>query len=264
MALLRFLGVGGGRFVTISQPVGTAGWVLEMDGEVIQIDPGPGTLVRAKQHGFDPKRLTGIVVSHGHPDHCTDAEVVIEAMTLGAKRKRGFLLSNKDVISGTEREPQRISPYHLSLPEITKEIAPEETFNTGKISITAVRTKHRDENALGFVFKGKETIGYTGDGEYYSGQEKSFRDCDILVLNCLRPRDDPWPNHMNAAQAKTLIEKTTPRLAVLQHFGMKMLFGRAEREAEWIEKETGIKTLAARDGMVIDTEKPSGLGRFIQ
>ncbi|RKY00888.1 MAG: MBL fold metallo-hydrolase [Spirochaetes bacterium] len=270
MARLIFLGVGGGRYVTLSQLIGTCGWILEMDGEMIYIDPGPGSLVRAKQHGFDLKKLTGVVVSHRHPDHYTDVEVVIEAMTYGAKKRKGFLISTPAVIHGDEKEPQKVSNYHLSVVERYKSMKPGDTFEWNSLRITSTPTKHRDEDGLGFVFEGSRKIGYTGDGEYYSGQEKYFQGCDCLVLNCLRPREDTWPGHMNAGQAEDLIRKAKPKLAILQHFGMKMLFGKAEREAKEIEENTGIRTIAAKDGMVLNldevigSKEKSGLERFLK
>ncbi len=36
---------------------------------------------------------------------------------------------------------------------------------------------------------------------------------------------------------------------------MKMIFGVSERVAKWIEQETGIKTIAARDGQSYEIEK---------
>ena len=144
MARITFLGTGGGRYVTISQARATGGWVLEMSGEMIHIDPGPGALVWAKKHGIDLKKLTGVIVSHRHPDHYTDMEVVIEAMTKAAKVKRGFLLSTKDIIDGDEKEPPKLSRYHRGIIEECKAMKPEEHFQTGNVSIRSTPTKHRD------------------------------------------------------------------------------------------------------------------------
>ena len=54
---------------------------------------------------------------------------------------------------------------------------------------------------------------------------------------------------MNADGARKLIEAVKPRTAFLQHFGITMLNGVAEREAKWIARETGVETRAARDGL---------------
>jgi phosphoribosyl 1,2-cyclic phosphodiesterase len=268
---ITWLGTGGGRFVIINQIRASGGWILEMDGEAIHIDPGPGALVRAKQYGVKLGKLTGVIVSHAHPDHYADAEMVIEAMTKGAKVKRGFLLGSKTIFNGGNGFRAVVSPYHADAPEKKYVVKPGDKIDIGKISIHAIPTKHGEPDCLGFVFKGSRTLGFTGDGEYYPEQHKHFKGSDYLLINCLRPRDITWPMHMNADGARKLIGEIDPKpkLAILQHFGIKMLRGMGEREAKWITMETGVKTIVARDGMVLDLDgndkKPkAGLKKFLK
>jgi phosphoribosyl 1,2-cyclic phosphodiesterase len=269
-AKIIFLGTAGGRFVVLNQLRASGGWILEMDGEMLHIDPGPGALVRAKQYGVRLGKLTGVIVSHTHPDHCTDAQVVIEAMTRGAKEKRGILIGSESVIKGSGEFIQAVSPYHLKAVERVEAMKPGDRVKAGKIEIEATKTKHREPSCIGFVFRGSSVVGYTSDGEYFSGQDGYFRGCDCLIVNCLRPRADKWPEHMNAGDAEKLIGKAEPRLAILQHIGMLMLKGVAEREAGLIQKNTGVRTIAARDGMVLDLngkggeEKSGGLDKFLK
>ncbi|RLJ09764.1 MAG: MBL fold metallo-hydrolase [Candidatus Aenigmatarchaeota archaeon] len=259
-----FLGTGGGRFVVINQLRATGGWILEMDGEMFHIDPGPGALVRAKQHGIDLKKLTGVFVSHCHPDHYADAELVVEAMTNGVTKKRGIIVGNVYVIEGNGEYHRVFSKYHLDAVEKWYEVKAGDTLNLGEMKVSFVETRHTEPRGVGFVFKGSFTIGYTSDGEYFEGQEKFFKGCDYLILNCLRSSKVSWPGHMNASQAKELIEKTRPGVAILQHFGMSMLKGVAEMEAERISRETGVKVVAAKDGMVFELErKAENLRNFI-
>ena len=110
---ITFLGTGGARFVTIMQIRATGGWILWLDGEMIHVDPGPGALVRAKQYGVNLRKLTGIVISHAHPDHTTDAQVVLEAMTEGALKKKGVVIGNELVYKGSEEFIPDFSKYHL-------------------------------------------------------------------------------------------------------------------------------------------------------
>lgn len=246
---ITFLGTGGGRFVTFTQSRATGGWILEMDREMLHIDPGPGALVRAKQFGVNLSKLTGVVVSHCHPDHCTDAEVVIEAMTNGVTKKKGILIGNKTVLSGFGTYEQRISSYHQRAVEKVFEMEPEESVKAGNLEITATPTRHSEVKGLGFVFRGSKNIGYTGDGEYFTGQERYFRGCDILILNVLRPGDSKLLLHLNGDGAVKLIRKSKPKLAIIQHFGF--LIKDSNAEAKRIENETGIKTIAAKDGQVL-------------
>jgi ribonuclease BN (tRNA processing enzyme) len=250
-----FLGTGGARFVTITQVRATGGWVLELAGEMIHIDPGPGALVRAKQYGVNLQKLTGMVISHAHPDHATDAPLVLEAMTQGAFKKKGAVIANEIVFKGAEEFLPVFSSYHLKAIGRQEIMEPGRKISLGKIRIEAIRAVHPEPKSLGYVFSGEgRKVGYTGDGEYYGGQEDHFQGCDYLLVNCHHPRGIKYKGFMNAEEARRLIEGAKPGMAVLTHFGMRMMRGVAEREAGWIQEQTGIKTIAARDGMVIDSE----------
>ncbi|HJW97428.1 MAG TPA: MBL fold metallo-hydrolase [archaeon] len=265
---ITFLGTGGARFVTITQIRATGGWILWLDGEMMHVDPGPGALVRAKQYGVNLRKLTGIVISHVHPDHTTDAPVVLEAMTQGALKKRGVVLANGHAFRGGENLVPVFSEYHLKMLERHEVMEPGKKARVGKVSVEAVEARHTEPKALGYVFSGEgKKVGYTGDGEYYDGQEKHFLGCDVLLINCHRPKEFPLKGYMDSEGARKLIEKAKPGTAILTHFGIRMMRGVAEREAKWIGQETGVRTIAAKDGMVIDSGKKEnergGLGRFI-
>ncbi|MCX6818319.1 MAG: MBL fold metallo-hydrolase [Candidatus Aenigmarchaeota archaeon] len=261
---ITFLGTAGGRILIMTQMRASGGWILEMDGETIHVDPGPGALVRAKQYGVDLRKLTAIAISHAHPDHYTDTEIIIESMTNGTRKKRGILLGNEHAIKGGSDYRQVVSPFHLRLLEKYRALEPGKMMKVGSIEITATPTKHREEKGIGFVFRGSKTLGYAGDGEYFAGMERHFEGCDYLILNVLRPRSANWPGHMNTAQAKELISKVRPKLVMIQHFGMLMVKAGPEKEAKWIEEQTGVRTIAATDGMNIDPEKALayGLGKW--
>ncbi len=246
-----FLGTGGGRFVITKQLRATGGMILELDGQVIHLDPGPGALVRAKEQNVDLSRVTAVAVSHCHPDHYADAELVIEAMTSGATKKGGALIGSIHSIRGGDDYRAAVSPYHLRALAEHHAMGPGETVSIGKVQVTATPTVHGDPKGVGFVFRGSSTIGYASDGSYYDGQEKPFAGCDYLVMNVLRPQGNTWPKHMNTDQAARLVALAKPRTAIITHFGILMLKAGPEREAAFIEGKTGIKTIAARDGMVI-------------
>jgi len=250
---VTFLGTAGGRFVVITQLRASGGFILEMEGEMLHIDPGPGALVRAKQYGVNLQKLTGVLCTHAHPDHYTDLEYVIEAITSGARKRKGILVTDKPVVEGTRDNWPVVSKYHQKALERVVVLEPGEKTRIGSIEITATETRHREPDNIGFVFRGKEgSIGYTSDGEYFPGMEKYFKDVDCLIANVLRPRKETWPEHMNSRQAVELLSKARPKMAILSAFGMLMLRAGPEKEVAWIEKQSGVKTLAARDGMTVD------------
>src|SRR3972149_10420786 len=97
---LHFLGIGGGRFVMVTQQRRTAGIRLVHGSTQVHIDPGPGALVFSNWAGLSPQKLDAVVVTHCHPDHYGDAEVFIEAMSHGTTRKRGILAAPTSVLRG--------------------------------------------------------------------------------------------------------------------------------------------------------------------
>lgn len=268
---ITILGSGGGRWVFLKQLRGSGGFVLELEDQKIHVDPGPGALVRAREFRVNLCDLTAVVVSHRHQDHMNDAIVAIESMTRGATRKGGAFISTQRVIEGEKGFPSILDDFHRKVLDRLEVMKPGDSVKLGKVKVTAIPTKHGEPDGIGFLFGGEGLrIGYTGDGEYFPGMEKYFEGCDYLIMNVMRPRTDSWPGHMNSEMARELVSKVRPTQAIMTHFGMKMLRGVAEKEATWLQKETGVKTVAARDGMVIGKggqgrpQKKATLERFME
>ena len=243
MSSLTFLGTGGGRFVLVSQRRHTGGIWLDLDEKII-LDPGPGALVRALQHHKKPASLSAVIVSHKHLDHYNDAEIMIEAMTNGAKKKRGILAVSENAL-------EYISAYHR---EVVDLIVPKagDGFTVGATRITALPT-HKHDEGIGFRFTAEDCVlAYSSDTGYSKDLAAHYKKADVLILNVIFPRKKSLETHLNTSDAAKIIGEAAPRLAVIQHFGVTMLNTGPEEEAAYIEKETGIRTIAATDGMTLD------------
>jgi len=248
-----FLGTGGGRFATITQKRRTAGIRIISEGLNLHLDPGPGALVHSINEGLDPQKLDAIFVSHCHPDHYTDAEVLIEAMTRGMTRKRGVLVASKSVLSGTDFCEASISKYHQQMPQQKIEAMPNMKFQVDDVNVLATEARHTDPDTVGFRFETADfgDFAYTSDTEYFEGIGKYYEGVRLLVLCVMRPAGKPWKGHMTTNDAIRIIEETRPKQAVLTHLGMQMIFKGPANEAKLIEEKTRIPTIAAVDGMQI-------------
>jgi phosphoribosyl 1,2-cyclic phosphodiesterase len=253
---LTFLGSGGGRFATITQKRMTGGFRIDdIQGKNLHIDPGPGALVRTYQFGLNPLKLNGVMVSHSHTDHYSDAEVLIEAMTRGMTRKKGILVGSKSVIDGYERWGPCISSYHKSKPDVTV-LEAGQSKKIDKIKITATKTKHGDPKTVGFKFQQEDfTLSYTSDTGYFPDLHKEHADADVLIASVIRPGNDRLRGHLCADDFQKLIEEVKPKMGIMTHLGMKLIMNNPDQEAENITKNTGIKIIAARDGMKIDLDE---------
>jgi phosphoribosyl 1,2-cyclic phosphodiesterase len=247
------LGTGGGRFVTMTQRRRTAGIRILTNGLNLHLDPGPGALVHSIDMGLDPQKLDAVFVSHCHPDHYTDAEVLIEAMTRGMTKKRGTLVADKSVIRGSSACGPSISQYHQLMTQNTIEAEPGMKFQLGNFNVTVTQARHTDPEAVGFKFETPAigSFAYTSDTEYFEGIGKFYEGVRLLMLCVMRPSGKPWKGHMTTDDAIKIVEEAQPKQAVLTHLGMQMLIRGPEREARLIEEKTNVPTVSAVDGMLI-------------
>jgi phosphoribosyl 1,2-cyclic phosphodiesterase len=250
---ITFLGTGGGRFATITQKRRTAGIRIIGESLNLHLDPGPGALVHSIDEGLDPQKINAIFVSHCHPDHYTDAEVLIEAMTRGMTRKRGVLAAAKSVLNGSSTCESSISKYHQQMPEQKIEAVANMKFQVGNVDVLVTEARHTDPDAVGFRFETPEfgDFAYTSDTEYFEGISKHYEGVRLLLLCVMRPAGKPWKGHMTTDDAIKIVEAARPEQAVLTHLGMQMIFKGPATEAKLIEEKTGVLTIAAVDGMLI-------------
>jgi len=256
MTEIVFLGTGGGRINLLKQLRRTGGFRINSESANIHVDPGPGALsssIHFKENVLD---LDVLVVTHAHIDHCNDANIIIEGISRHALKKRGIAIASKYALDGEKKGDRMISLYHQDrLDRVYRaKYGDRKKFKTnkGEFEIEIIKAKHDIEDAFGFVlYIDGKVIGYTGDTEYYKGMGKKYEGCDYLVVNCMKPAEDPYPGHMTSGDVIKLLKKAKPKQAILSHMGMKMIMAGPKKEAERIEKESRIKTLAAYDGMRI-------------
>ena len=271
MVEIIFLGTGGGRLNLIRQVRATGGFIIrggEGSGVQIHVDPGPGALVRAYQYKCDPTKTDVIIVTHAHLDHCADVEVLLEAMSVPKQRAHGLLLGSRNAIAGSSRraipegdsihgngrfEPI-ISEYFRKKAERVEALGWGESRKLpGNAKIHGVKALHEEDSCFGFVLEldGKR-IGYTSDTQYLREHETDYKGVDCLILNCLKPEGEAIPGHMDTGMAEKIIGGAKPKLAVLSHLGLRMSRGRAAQDANQLAERTGVKVIAAYDGLKLD------------
>ena len=250
---IHFLGTGGGRFTTITQLRRTAGIRLINGEDDIHVDPGPGALVYSNWARLNPQKLGAIFVTHCHPDHYTDAEVMIEAMTHGTRDKRGVLAASRSVLRGNEECDPSVSRYHQGMVKKVEVLTKGNSFKVDGLEFHVTEARHSDPDTVGVKVDVPDvgSIGYTSDTALFDGLGEAYRGCRLLVLCVLRPRGKPLKYHLCTDDALRILEEVKPSCGVLTHFGMSMLNAGPEEEAAYLEDETGVPTVSARDGMQI-------------
>jgi phosphoribosyl 1,2-cyclic phosphodiesterase len=253
-----FIGTGGGRVNLVKQFRGTGGFRINTSALNVHVDPGPGALVGSNFYRQDPTNVGLLFVSHAHIDHSNDANLMIEAMSGFALKKKGVLVGSSSVVKGDRRFGSPISKYHLGKLEKNVALKPGGSFSLKGVGIRATKTKHDDRSAVGFVLEAEgKRVGYTSDTEYFKGLGAQYGGCDYLIVNNLKPRDDGIPDHLASEDTVKILKEAKPKKAILSHLGAAFLKRPAEVEAQTIAEESGVQTIASRDGM-----KLGDLGQF--
>lgn len=248
-----FLGTGGGRVVVANQMVATGGFVIQLAGWQIHVDPGPGATARAKQFGVRPSRTDIVFVSHHHIDHVNDLNAVIDAVTLGGIFQKGIVISTQTVISGAENESPWLQPFYKKQLKGCFALKPGDVVKLGNLNFIATPTKHDIEDAIGLRLETPGlTIGYTSDTVNFPELIEAFKGCNVLILNMLRPGKERYKSHLCAEDVEDIISKVKPELAIITGFGGKVLKANPIYEAREIQRKTEIRTIAAADGVRIE------------
>jgi len=250
-----FLGSGGARFVVARQLRSSGGMWFRFGETQIHVDPGPGALVRALSQvpPCNPRELAAIVLSHKHLDHAGDTTAMIEAMTSGGFRRRGTLLAPDDALDGSEAT---VLPYAQKFVE--RIVRLHEHAGPYDIEGVEFRSSMRHVHAVDtfgmhFAHDGLR-VSYLPCGRYFEGLADDYAAAkpDVLILNVLRFRDGMDVDHLAFDDARKIIERVRPRVAILQHFGTKMLEANPDTLASALEDELALRVIAAYDGLEVD------------
>lgn len=256
---LIFLGTAGGRFATIYQPRSTGGIYLRASANV-HVDPGPSALWRMAQYHIDPSKTDAILISHCHPDHYSDAEVLIEGMTEGTTKKRGMLVGSESVINGNDGIGPAISSYHQSAVKEVRVAKPGDEFQLNSLKVTATFAKHTDPTTVGFKFATEfGTLSYISDTDITQRMIDAHKGSRLLIIATTRPLYSKIPFHLSTEDAAMVVSQIKPEMAILTHFGLKTIKEDPRLQADWVTKKSGVQTIAAEDGMKVQFAKDISL-----
>ncbi len=253
---ITFLGTGGARFMIISQLLASGGMWLNLAGSELLLDPGPGCIVQVTKRKLNTRKLDAIIVSHRHLDHAADVNIMVEAMTEGGLRHHGRLFAPADALGD---EPVMFSYLRKNLDGV-EVLAAGKSYTIGNVSFSTPVRHHHPVETYGIVFKTPQhRFSYIADTRYFDDLVRVYA-AELLIINVvfLEPRfpgmsTSSLPiDHLSVPDAEAIIAAIKPKAAILTHFGMNIWRAHPWEVAEHMTERTGIKVIAARDGMKFD------------
>ncbi|MBU0665844.1 MAG: MBL fold metallo-hydrolase [Nanoarchaeota archaeon] len=249
---ILFLGTGGDSQVVGKQIRSSGGIILKFNDNQFHLDPGPGAIIKAKDYGINLRENTAIFVSHNHINHVNDLNAIISAMTYSGMDKHGVLVCDEETLHGSENDYPGLKKHSKAMLERFIAVKPGMRIGINEVNIMPVFAKHT-ESSLGFKFYSENfVVSYTGDTEYCKELVDGHKDVDVIIINCKHPIGLSQEGHMNSEDVVKFLNKINPKLAILTHFGLKMLDADTIYEAREIQKKTKCQVIAAKDGLIVN------------
>jgi ribonuclease BN (tRNA processing enzyme) len=201
-----------------------AGVLVEAGDETILIDAGPGVVRRLAAAGVSPDRVTTVLLTHYHPDHCADLVALLFALRnphlagRGPLRMRGapgLLRLLDDLFTAWPRWLEPGDAYQLD----AREIGPG-SFGLDGVEVTASPVVHTVHSlAYRVREEGSDaTVVVTGDVDEGEGVVDAARGADVLVCDAAFPDAHAQERHLTAADAGRAAAEAGVRLLCLTHF----------------------------------------------
>ncbi len=248
---ITFLGTAGARVMVANQILASGGLWFDFGGTEVLLDPGPGTLVQAAKRKLKASKLKAIILSHKHLDHSGDVNIMIEAMTDGGLRRRGVLFAPRDALEDDPVVLGYLRPY-LDRVEVIKEGG---SYRVDNITFQTPLKHIHPVETYGIVFNtGRHTISCLVDTRYFDRLCQLYK-ADLLIVNVVRLEPGGPFDHLSAPEAGEIIGNLRPKVAILNHFGMTMWRARPWEVARRLSDQTGVRVIAARDGMRFDLDE---------
>ncbi len=246
---ILFLGTAGDSMVMGKQNRATGGIALQAGGLNFLINPGPGSLVRAKQYQLNLREVDIVIVTENTLLSANDVNAVIDGMTNGGLDTKGVLACHPSVLEGTTKAYPAVSPLHKNYVEKIITLRPQNKIALNSVEIIPVEIKG---DGYGLIVNTEgSSIGYTSNTGFSKAVAEEYAGCDVIVI-CVPNVSKKSDTKLNIDDAIKFIDIAKPRLCVVTNFGTKLLETDLLSSIRLIQRETKVETIAAKEGLIID------------
>ena len=199
----------------------TCGYLLSHEGAHLWVDAGSGTFARLQQW-IRVDQMTGIVISHGHPDHFSDMLMCFYARRYGGLGDPGLpVFSPPDF---TDKAALLVAEEGMKV--LLEDFAftamhDGDEITIGPFAVTAFEMVHVGVEALGYrIQAGGLTLAYSGDAGPSDNLVELARDADLFVAEATLERGDddgPLRGHLAPDEAAAAAEAAGAKRLLLTH-----------------------------------------------
>ncbi len=212
------------------------------------LDAGPGASRALKRAGLQTSDLTGIAITHRHPDHMGELLLLLELERLRPRTEAlallgpGLLDEYLDFMAAWGRDEPRKLPY-----PVARHLMPG-ACELGPMRIEAMAVPHVPDSVGYRVDVGEKRMVYAGDCGPGPEVEELAQGADLLLLECSLPASGHTVAHLAPEQAAEIAVAAGAKRLLLTHFPPDY---DTELAVE-IAKARGLCCQAAHDGLQIE------------
>ncbi|MGI8662896.1 MAG: MBL fold metallo-hydrolase [Acidimicrobiales bacterium] len=189
-----------------------SGYLVSSGATNVWVDCGPGTLANLQEH-VSLAELSGIVISHAHPDHWVELPVALNALRYYVERRGVPLFTTGETLKGLEAMKGAPVPETFAVHQITD----GSSFDLDGLRFGCVVTDHPVETLSMRIEGGGRSIGYsadTGPGWHLA----SLDDVDLAVVEAtLREGQSGLAPHLTTTEAGQLAHAAGAGRLVITH-----------------------------------------------
>jgi phosphoribosyl 1,2-cyclic phosphodiesterase len=250
---ILFLGTGGDEYVIGKQKRASGGIIFTFGNNQFHIDPGPSSLMMAKMMSVNLRENIAILLTANELFRANDVNAVISAMSHDGLDKRGVLVCPSTASIIDKENYPFLNPEYKKYLEKVITIDNTKKLGINNIDIEVIELKKSLSKICGYkIITPGFNLAYIPETGYDPAFCERIEETDILILNVKEPRGSEKKDCLNSNNAEEIIKKVKPQLAILTGFGVKMLQADPLYEVREIQKNTGVQTIAAKDGMSIN------------
>ena len=191
-----------------------SGYVIEHGGKRVWCDAGPGTFMSLP---IDPDLIDAVVVSHAHPDHCSDLTAAYHAWTYRPEPRVPVPLMAPESVWA------RFTAFIDSEPDCFEftPVSNGVTAKFGELSVSFVETEH-PVPTVGSRWEAENgrTLFFTADTGPGGDWRESARGVDVMLSEAAyqgASEDKTYPHHLTAGEAGEIAREIGAKRLVLTH-----------------------------------------------
>ena len=219
-----------GTFPVHGRPA--SGYLIEQSGTRVWCDAGPGTFVNLP---VDSYMIDAIVISHQHPDHCSDVFTAFHTWTYCPDPRTNVPIYAPqavwDRVSGflDGGQGSRLRETFDFTPVWTGDVV-----EIGDLSVSFVETDHSVPTVGSRWEAENRTLFFTGDTGPKGDWQDLARGADLLLSEAAYQErgEDDYPHHLTSAEAGRIAREVGAGRLVLTHIPPYLDVSRSVSEAE--------------------------------